>query len=154
MRSVGKVFESLAILFLATLIVSVAAQILLRNLFSIGSVVLEELARVSLVSLVFLMVPVLTIEKKQIVVDIVLLRLTVRVRRIFDLATHLIGCTFSAFILVAISLIMRRNWNVMTPALRMPNAIFYLPVAAGLALNLCASLWHIYRTVRPKEAAK
>jgi TRAP-type transport system small permease protein len=153
-HKVGKIFESMGIVFLLVLIFSVTTQIVMRNLFNAGSVALEELARFSLVSIVFLMIPVLTIEKKQIIVDIVLLYLPRRARKAFDLAVDAIGCGFSIFILVAISMIMRRNWNVRTPALRMPNVLLYLPVAAGITLNFFGSLWHFIRTVSGKEAAK
>ncbi|HEY9053659.1 MAG TPA: TRAP transporter small permease subunit [Rectinemataceae bacterium] len=151
MRKVSGVLESIAIAFLLVLILSVGTQIVMRNLFNSGSIVIEELARFSLVSLVFLMIPVLTFGKKQIVVDIVLMYLPKKIRKVFDLVIHLVGAAFSVFILVAIAMIMRRNWNIRTPAMRMPNIIFYLPVAAGIVFTLAGSLWHFINTLESKE---
>ena len=154
MQKLSKVLQSSAIVFLIVLIFSIVIQIIMRNVFNAGSVVLEELARFSLVSLVFLMIPALTIERKQIVVDIILMRLPRGVRSVFDIVIHLFSCGFSVFILIAIALIMEKNWNVRTPAMRLPNAIFYLPVALGILFNLIASLWLFGKTLTRKEGSK
>jgi TRAP-type C4-dicarboxylate transport system permease small subunit len=153
-QKLSKVLQSSAIAFLIILILSIVIQIIMRNIFNAGSIVLEELARFSLVSLVFLMVPALTIEKRQIVVDIVLMYLPRGARRVFDIIIHLLSSGFSVFILIAIALIMKKNWNVRTPAMRMPNAIFYLPVALGIFFNLIASLWLFVTTLTRKEGSK
>jgi len=153
-RRVSDFLQNISVVFLITLFLSVATQIVMRNVFNAGSIVIEELARFSLVSLVFLMIPVLTIEKKQIVVDIVLLYLPASIRKIFDLFIHVLSAGFSVFILVAIARIMERNWNVRTPALRMPNAVFYLPVAAGILFTLIGSLYHFVKALNRKEAVK
>jgi TRAP-type transport system small permease protein len=131
-----------SIAFFLVLILSVAIQIVMRNVFSSGSAVIEELARFSLIASVFLMIPVLTLEKKQIIVDVVLMHLPASVRRLFDLAIHLIDAAFGIFILYAILLIMENNWNVQTPAMRLPNAVFYLPVFLGIALFTIDSVYH------------
>lgn len=130
----GRLFENAAIAFLATLVFSIGAQIVMRNLFSSGSVALEELARFSLVSAVFLMVPVLALRRQHIIVDIILLQLPPGARRIFDLAIQAVCAAFGIFVLYAIYMIMQRNWNIRTPAMRMPNALFYLPVILGMLL--------------------
>ncbi len=56
-------YEFFGIIFLLMLFLSVLIQIVMRNIFNSGSIQLEELARFSLVSLVFLMIPVLTWKK-------------------------------------------------------------------------------------------
>ncbi len=151
MRKIGAFLENAALAFLVVLMLSVAAQIVMRNVFNSGSIVIEELARFSLISLVFLMLPVLTLERKHIVVDIVLLQLPPRVRRVFDIFIHVLMTAFSVFILVAISQIMRRNWNVRTPAIRMPNAVFYLPVTIGIAATLAASIRQLAGIITNRE---
>lgn len=155
MRRVSGFLQNLAVVFLITLFLSVAIQIVMRNLFNAGSIVIEELARFSLVSLVFIMIPVLTIEKKQIVVDIVLLYLPPPIRKLFDLFAQVLSAGFSIFMLIAITKIMENNWNVRTPAIRMPNAVFYLPVAGGILISLIASVYHFVNILgAPKEAGK
>jgi len=154
-RKLSGFFQNVAVVFLITLFLSVAIQIVMRNVFNAGSVVLEELARFSLVSLVFLMIPVLTIEKKQIIVDIVLLYLPASARKVFDVFIQIVSAGFSVFVLVAIAKIMENNWNVKTPAIHMPNAIFYFPVATGILFTLIGSLYHLTKIfTSPKEAGK
>ena len=154
LRAVSGIFENLSVVFLATLCLSVFTQIIMRNFFSAGSIILEELARFSLVSLVFLMIPVLTIGKQHIIVDFVLNKLPVPARKLFDLVIQILCMATSAFLIVAISRIMVMNYNVRTAALKMPNWLFYLPVALGLALNVMGSLDHFIATLKGKEAAK
>ncbi len=147
-------FESIAIVFLVVLCLSVFIQIIMRNFFASGSIVLEELARFSLVSLVFLMIPVLTVRKQHIIVDFVLNMLAVPVRKGFDLVIQIVIGAGSIFLIIAISRIMVMNYNVRTAALRMPNYIFYLPVALGLLFNVVASLDNFITTIKGKGAVK
>ncbi|HCM28626.1 MAG: hypothetical protein A2Z99_19335 [Treponema sp. GWB1_62_6] len=150
----SRIFENTAVVFLFALILSVGIQIVMRNVFSAGSAVIEELSRFSLIAAVFLMIPVLTIEKKQIIVDLVLTRLPASVRRVFDLAIQLISACLGLFILYAILLIMEKNWSVRTPAIRMPNALFYLPVFLGIALFVIGSADNFMRALTGKGAEK
>lgn len=154
LRVVSDVFENVSVAFLAILCLSVFTQVILRNVFSIGSIVLEELARVSLVTLVFLMIPVLTLRKQQIIVDFVLNKLPAPVRKGFDLVIQVICLTCSVYLLIAICNIMKMNYNVRTAALKMPNYIFYLPMTLGLTLDVIGSLDHFVDTIKGKEAAK
>jgi|APHig6443718053_1056840.scaffolds.fasta_scaffold14441_2 C4-dicarboxylate transporter DctQ subunit len=147
-------FQKLSVAFLAALCLSVFAQIILRNVFSAGSVVLEELARFSLVSLVFLMIPSLTINKQQIIVDFVVNRLPGGARRAVEALCHLLSAASSVFLIFAIALIMERNWSIRTPAMRMPNYLFYLPVALGIALNVLAALDRMIGAFAKREDAK
>lgn len=127
--------------FLLVLFASVFIQIVMRNLFNSGSIQLEEIARFSLVSLVFLMAPVLVIEKQHIIVDVVLIFLKGPVRRIFDAVIQIACCAYSVYILVAIVKIMQRNWNVKTPAMGMPNIVFYIPIGLGIAFMVVGTAW-------------
>lgn len=154
LRVLSDLFEKASVAFLAILCLSVFTQIIMRNVFSAGSVVLEELARVSLVSLVFLMIPVLTIRKRQIIVDFFLMKLPARARRGLELAIPIVCVAASIFLIWAIALIMEMNWNVTTAAMKMPNCVFYLPVALGFALNALGSIDSFIATLKRKEAAE
>ena len=154
LRKISRVFESIAIVFMVTLFGSVLAQVILRDVFFRGSTVLEELARYSLVSLVFFMIPVLTYEKRQIVVDMVLSRLSGLARKIFDVFIQVTVAASGVFLLAAISQIMKRNWNVRTPAIHMPNYIFYAPAALGLLFLAIISLYQISETLKGKGDSK
>jgi C4-dicarboxylate transporter DctQ subunit len=153
-RTLCDVYQKLSVAFLAALCLSVFAQIILRNVFSAGSVVLEELARFSLVSLVFLMIPSLTINKQQIIVDFVVNKLPGAARRIVEVLAQLLSIASSVFLIFAIALIMERNWSIRTPAMRMPNYLFYLPVALGIALNVFAALDRMIGAFADREGSK
>lgn len=142
LKKITEVFRGTAILFLLMLFSSVFIQIIMRNIFHMGSIKLEELARFSLVSLVFLMIPVLTFEGKHIIVDILLVHLKGKIKRYFDGIIQLACGAFGIFILVAIATIMERNWSVKTPALEMPNVIFYLPITLGMLFMVVGSLYN------------
>jgi len=154
LKALSGLFENLSVAFLVVLSFCVFAQIILRNFFSMGSSVLEELGRFSLVSLVFLMIPVLTERKQQIVVDFVISRLPARARRVMDVLIRLVCLAVSAFLIVAISRIMVMNYNVRTAAIKMPNYIFYIPIVAGLAFDALASIDQFVALLAGKEASK
>ncbi len=147
-------YELLGILFLMMLFLSVLIQIVMRNIFNSGSIQLEELARFSLVSLVFLMIPVLTWKNQQIIVDIVVLYLPERVKRWFSAITQLLVMVFGMYVLYAIVTIMEFNWNVRTPALAMPNVVFYIPITLGVLAMCIFSLAGVIITLRGREVAK
>jgi TRAP-type C4-dicarboxylate transport system permease small subunit len=153
-RTLCDLYQKLSVAFLAALCLSVFAQIILRNVFSAGSVVLEELARFSLVSLVFLMIPSLTVNRQQIIVDFVVNRLPAGARKTVEAFAQLLSAASSVFLIFAIALIMERNWSVRTPAMRMPNYLFYLPAALGIALNALAALDRMIGAFAKKEQAK
>lgn len=142
LKKVTEFFRGTAIVFLLILFSSVFIQIIMRNIFHMGSIKLEELARFSLISLVFLMIPVLTFENKHIIVDILLVHLKGKVKTSFDGIIQLACGAFGIFILVAITTIMKRNWSIRTPALGMPNLIFYLPITLGMAFMVVGSLYN------------
>lgn len=142
LKKITKLYRGAAIAFLLILFSSVFIQIVMRNIFRTGSIKLEELARFSLVSLVFLMVPVLTFESKHIIVDILLVYVKGKVRVFMDGIIQLTCGAFGIFVLVGISTIMKRNWNVRTPALGMTNLVFYLPITLGMLFMVVGSLYN------------
>ncbi len=150
----GQIMEDLSIVLLVILFLSVFAQIIMRNFFSTGSVILEELARLCLISLVFMMIPILFIDKQHIIVDILIARVSVKLRRIMELIVYFLSSALMVFLLVAISQVMERNWNVRTPAIRMPNIVFYIPIVLGLVFSLGACMYHFVMIFARKEEGK
>lgn len=152
-KKVTKGYQAVAVVFLLVLFLSVFIQIIMRNVFHTGSIQLEELARVSLVSLVFLMIPVLTYEKRHIIVDIVLLYLPKQAKKWVSVVTQLLVMCFGIYVLWAIATIMERNWSVRTPALNMPNIVFYIPITLGILAMTVLSLLGVCSTLCGKEEA-
>ncbi len=141
-------YEFFGIIFLLMLFLSVLIQIIMRNVFNAGSIQLEELARFSLVSLVFLMIPVLTWRNQHIIVDIVVLYMNEEMKRWFSVITQLLVMIFGLYVLNAIVTIMEFNWNVRTPALAMPNVVFYIPITLGVLAMCIFSLASVIITLR------
>ena len=152
-KKVTKGYQAVAVVFLLVLFLSVFIQIIMRNVFHAGTIQLEELARVSLVSLVFLMIPVLTYEKRHIIVDIVLLYLPKQAKKWVSVVTQLLVMCFGIYVLWAIATIMERNWSVRTPALNMPNIVFYIPITLGILAMTVLSLLGVCSTLCGKEEA-
>lgn len=151
LKKMAGLYELLGILFLLMLFLSVLIQIVMRNIFNSGSIQLEELARFSLVSLVFLMIPVLTWKNQQIIVDIVVLYLPENVKRWFSAISQLLVMVFGLYVLYAIVTIMEFNWNVRTPALAMPNVVFYIPITLGVLAMCIFSFAGVIITLRGRE---
>lgn len=150
-KKVNGAYRLVASLFLLTLFLSVFIQIIMRNFFDAGSIKLEEWARFSLVSLVFLYLPVLVVEKKHIVVDVVTMHLPKAVDRWLSVVTDALCTIFSIYVLFGIAAIMERNWSVKTPALEMPNVVFYIPITFGIVYMVFATLVKALFTALGKE---
>lgn len=151
LKKIARGYELVSVLFLLVLFLSVMIQIIMRNVFHAGSIQLEELARFSLVSLVFLMIPTLTLRKQHIIVDIVLLYLPQRAKRWTSAVTQMLVMLFGLYILWAIATIMQYNWNVRTPALAMPNVVFYIPMTLGIIAMVGFSMIGMIASFLDKE---
>jgi TRAP-type C4-dicarboxylate transport system permease small subunit len=151
LQKVSKAYQFVAIVFLLTLFISVFIQIIMRNFFNSGSIQLEELARFSMISLVFITIPILTLESKHIVVDFLISHFSKRIQRWISVITQLLVTFFGLYILNAIASIMQRNWNVRTPGLNMPNILFYLPIIFGILAMTVFSLAGAWNTLTNKE---
>lgn len=150
LQKASKAYQFAAVVFLLVLFVSIFIQIIMRNFFDSGSVQLEELARYSMVSLVFLAIPILSLEGGHIVVDFLPTHLPKKVQRWLSVANQLLVGAFGIYILSAIASIMERNWNVRTPGLNMPNILFYLPVILGFVAMTVFSLLGVIKTLANK----
>ena len=139
-KKTSRILETVSLIFLILLFGCVLTQIIMRNFFNSGSVIIEELARYSLVSLVFLMIPVLIVDKQHIIVDLVTSRLPKKLQWIFELLGE--GCLFlmALFLLLSVNQVLSKNWSVKTPAMRMPNYIMYIPIVIGIAFTAVAAL--------------
>ncbi len=150
-KRVSRYLEYISLVFLLLVFFCVLIQIIMRNFFNTGSVVLEELARFSLVSLVFLMIPVLVIDKGHIIVDILIMHLSKRVKRVFEIVTQVVSFGLAVFLLAAIKQVMDKNWSVRTPAMRMPNSIYYIPIIIGIFFMAVGACIDLIEAIKDKE---
>jgi TRAP-type C4-dicarboxylate transport system permease small subunit len=84
-------------------------------------------------------------------VDILLVRLAPKVRRIFSICIEASSIALAIFLLFAIKQVMDRNWSVRTPAMRMPNIIFYIPIVLGLLFMVAGSALHMVDSIGNKD---
>ncbi len=150
-RTSSRILEGIGMLFLTTLFVCVLTQIVMRNFFNSGSVILEELARTSLVSLVFIMIPVILVKRQHIIVDLFSSRLTGKASHILQIVVELLTLSLSVFLLLSAKQVLVKNWSVVTPAMKMPNLILYIPIVTGILFTALESVSFLYNLIKGKE---
>ena len=146
-RALGRALDSAvvacrtaAILFLALMTVLVVAQVAGRNLFNLGMAWADELARVSGIALVFLAVPILALRGQHVAVDMIVQALPPRGRRGVAVVNEVLVLLFAGLTLYALQAFLARAGGFVTPALGLPNWLFYAPVVAGYLLLAAATL--------------
>ncbi len=136
LSAVTRFCERVTFVFLAVLTAAILLQLLLRNVFDYGHPGIEEIARASHVSLVFLAIPQLFRNGKHIRIDLVVNALPPRVARVLEAFAALATAVFCGFFLYGDYLFMIRNGNVASPALEIPNYLFFAGAYIGIGLLL------------------
>lgn len=133
---INRVFETTAIVCLVGISGLIFAQIVLRNLFLIGLPWLDEMARFLHISLVFLTIPILLCEDAHIQIDFFSTRLSPRWKGLLQLLTLVLCVVFAGTFLYSDIDFMKSYWNVPSPAMNMPNIIFFGSALLGMAAFL------------------
>jgi TRAP-type C4-dicarboxylate transport system permease small subunit len=131
---VARACRTAAILLLALMSVLVITQVIGRNAFDLGMPWADELARFCGISLVFLAAPLLALRGQHIAVDIVPLMLPPRARRAVAAVAELSILIFCAFTLYGFYAFLSRAGKFATPAIGIPNWLFYAPALTGFVL--------------------
>lgn len=119
------------LILLATLI---AGQVLARDAFSLGLPWADELARWSGLSLVYLTIPHLLDRGSHIAVGMLPNRLEGRAQTLVVALSELSVAGFAGISLYAFAGFLDRAAQFKTPAMGIPNLIFYMPAVVGIAL--------------------
>lgn len=143
----ARVCERVALGALFVMTALVTTQIVGREIFNLGLPSVEELARWSGLCLVYFAVPLLFLEGRHVHVDMFLVKIDGRPRRLIDLLVELLTVAFALAFLVGGWFFMQRAGRFTTPALGMPNLLFYAPVLLGMALSLLAGLVRVHRAL-------
>ncbi|QDL93938.1 TRAP transporter small permease (plasmid) [Paroceanicella profunda] len=122
----------MGLLFLITALI--VLQVVARNLFNLGLPWADEGARFCGIALVYLCVPWLALRGRHIAVDLVSARLTGGWRRGLMALTELAVLGFAGIVLHGFSAFLERAAKFATPAMGMPNSIFYAPAVAGFVM--------------------
>lgn len=132
---------------LAALVLLPTLQVVLRDLFVSPIIGIEEVARLSLILLVFLAYPLVVDKGEDIVMAEAKAMLPRLLRRALD-AVIALACAAAAFVMVwAVWEALAANPRNMTPTLKIPFWIFL--VAAGIGFG-GAGLLRLWRFRRPR----
>jgi len=146
-------FERVAIAMLLVTTSLIVLQVFGRNLFLAGLPWADELARYGGLGIVYLAIPLLLLRDKHIAVDIISSRLRGRPRYVLQVLSEAIIVLFSGFFMVAGYEFLSRAGKFTTPALGMPNLVFYLPTAIGMVLFTAVSAQRMWRVVNCRPVA-
>ena len=135
-----QILEIVAIFSLFGISAVIFAQILLRNLLSIGFPWADELSRFLHITLIFLTVPILYRERIIFKIDIFVERLPASAQNVVGAFTSLACVAFSLAFLFSFIEFMRVSWDVPSPALQMPNLLFFFGAFLGILMFLLTSL--------------
>jgi len=128
-------FEWIAMALLIGATSLIMAEVIGRGLFNLGLPWAGELARYCGLGVIFLTVPLLLARGGHVRVDLFLNLLPGAPRRVADLLNEALTLLFCLLFLVSCYWFMQRAGRFSTPALGIPNLLYYLPAIAGMALT-------------------
>jgi TRAP-type C4-dicarboxylate transport system permease small subunit len=132
--------EWLAIVALIAATGLIMLQIVAREIFVSGVSWADELARFAGLAVIFLGVPALLMRDEHVKVDTFINMMPERARRFFVIANDLLMVLFCGLFVYAGYLFLLRASRFSTPALGVPNLIWYMPAIVGMSLMLLVAI--------------
>jgi TRAP-type C4-dicarboxylate transport system permease small subunit len=118
----------------------ILVQVVAREAFAAGLPWADELARYLGFCVIFLVVPILLANDEHVKVDLFLNMLPPGARRAVGVANEVLTVVFCALFLYAGWLFMQRAWKFASPAIGIPNLVWYLPAMIGMTLLLLVAI--------------
>lgn len=151
-------FERAAMALLVVATTAIMVEILARGFFNVGLPGVGELARYAGLGLIFLAVPLLLAQDAHVKVDLFFLRSRGAARRGLAFFNEVATLAFCVLFLVSCGWFMQRAARFSTPALGIPNLLYYLPAIAGMVLTTLVAADRVVglvqrRTAPPGDAA-
>lgn len=134
LAGLARVGITISVLLLFAITLLVFGQVVMRNVFSIGLPWADELARWFGITLIYFSIPHLLERGQHIAVTLLPDRLKGRARIFVLLCAELSVAAFAILSLCAFQQFLERAARFTTPAMEMPNLIFYMPPLIGLIL--------------------
>ncbi len=150
--AVCRLAESIAVALLFAVTTLIMIQVLARELFNDGAPWADELARWCGLGLIFLTVPLLLLRDGHVRVDMFINLLPRAPRRVVDVLNEGLVVLFCVLYLASGWFFMQRAGKFSSPALSIPNLVFYLPAAIGMCLTLLAALDRVLAALRGELA--
>ena len=148
--------ERIAMLMLMVMTALIVLQVAGRNLLDLGWPWAEELARYAGLALVYMGAPVLLLHNKHILVDIVSSRIKGVAGRVLQVVNELLILLFCVLFVWGGWAFINKAGKFTTPALGMPNTLYYMPAMLGMVLLTLVSLlrlWQLLTNTGNKESA-
>ncbi|WP_417251912.1 TRAP transporter small permease [Castellaniella sp.] len=145
-------FERLAIVMLLLTTSLVVLQVVARNVWQVGLPWADELARYGGLGVVYLAIPLLLLQNGHIAVDIISARLHGRAGRVLAVINEIIVLGFCGLFLYGSYMFLMKAGRFSTPALRMPNLLFYLPVVVGMLLFTLVAIQRLIHIIWPVKS--
>jgi TRAP-type transport system small permease protein len=147
-RRLAVLLEQVAVVSMLLMTFFILVIVFGRNLFSAGLPWAEELARYCSIALVFLGAPLLLADKAHIAVDFVVSALPPSRRALVEKVSLFAVAVFCGLFLFAGWEFIARAYRFATPALGIPNWLFYLPVFIGVLMTGVVALAEIVSPTR------
>lgn len=132
--------ETLAVVLLIAVTGLITAQIIAREVFVNGAPWADELARWCGLGLIFLTAAPLLVRGEHVRVDLLIKLLPARIATRVEAINALMTVAFCVLYLMSGWYFLQRAGRFSTPALDMPNLVFYAPAALGMLLMLIAAI--------------
>lgn len=150
-------FERVAMAMLVVATTAIMVEVLARGLFALGLPGAGELAKFAGLALIFLTVPLLLAHDAHVKVDMFSSRARGLSKRVLDVFNDLATLAFCGLFLLACWWFMQRAARFSTPALEIPNLVYYAPAIAGMLLTTLVAADRVLgllagRRARPEEA--
>jgi TRAP-type transport system small permease protein len=139
--------EYVAMAALFAMAVLVVAQVFARDVLHLGLPGADELARYAGLALIYLTAPLLLLQNKHVLVDLLINAFPPRLRAAMDLLNELFIVMFCVFFLWGGWIFLQRAGRFSTPALGMPNLVFYAPVMIGMLLLTFIAVVRLFRLI-------
>jgi TRAP-type C4-dicarboxylate transport system permease small subunit len=128
-------FERVAMAMLVVATSAIMVEVVARGVFARGLPGAGELARFAGLALIFLTVPQLLAQGTHVKVDLLSTRASGLPRRLLDILNEVATLAFCAVFLLACWWFMQRAARFSSPALEIPNLVYYAPAMAGMVLT-------------------
>lgn len=145
---ISAVAEWVAIIGLFGATALILAQTIVREIFQVGFPWIDEAARYCGLTIIFMAAPMLLMRNEHVKVDMFLDRMPPALRRRVEIANDIMMVLFAGLFLYGGWLFLQRASRFVTPAIGMPNLIFYLPAIIGMILLSLVAVARLIVTLR------
>ena len=121
-----------ALISLFSIFLLMIFAIVIRSVFNLGFRWMNELILFSQMNLTFFTLPILFIKNKHLRVNFFINKFPLLIRKIINKLTVLVSLAFGLIFIYSHCIYLKLAWDITTPALGIPNGIYYLGSLIGM----------------------